>query len=251
VINAVEAAHRAVRELSDGVTGEIRIGTTNSIGTYFLPQVLWELHAKCPMVRPQLVYRNSDELIDALLDSKLDVAVAADPRQDQRLRYQVLMEDRISLVCAPGHPFFGRAKVDPAELKGVQVVALTPKTPTGALIQGYLDRLHVVVDPVVSSDNLETVKRMVEVGMGVALLPDMATVEDTANADQPGRLWRSGIEPPLTRHIVLATWRDAPRARAVDLFVDEVRRLGRQGASAPSCQAASTHIEVAARGRDA
>ncbi len=228
VINTVHEAHQAVRELSEGVTGEIRIGTINSVGTYFLPQVLWELRAKHPMVRPKLLYRISGEILEALLANKLDVAMVADPPADRRLRYLTVLEERVSLVSSSAHPFFGRPSVEPAELKGVQFVALSPQTPTGALIRRYLDRFGVAVEPVVSTDNVETVKRMVEAGMGVAFLPDMVTSEDVACDGQPGRLARSAVEPPLTRRIVLATWRDSPHSRAVDTFIDEVRRLGRQ-----------------------
>jgi DNA-binding transcriptional LysR family regulator len=221
VINSVQAAHQAVRELSDGVTGEIRIGTINSVGTYFLPQVLWELRTRCPMVRPQLLYRNGDELIDSLVNNKLDVVLAADPRPDRRLRYQLVADDNISLVSSPG-------QVEPMELESAQFVSLSQQSPTGALIARHLDRLGVSVQPVVSTDNAETVKRMVEEGMGVAFLPDMLTSEEVNCGGKPGRLWRSAVEPQLTRHIIVATWRDSPRSRALEIFVDEVRRFGRR-----------------------
>ncbi len=228
VIATVQEAHQAVRELSDGVTGEIRIGTVNSIGTYFLPQVLWEIRAKHPMVRPKLLYRNSDELLDSLLANKLDVAMVADPPPDRRLRHELVLEERISLVSSPGHPFYGRPSVEPAELKDVQFVSLSHQTPTGSLIRRYLDRLGISVAPVVSTDNVETVKRMVEAGMGVAFLPDMVTSEDVACDGQAGRLSRSSVEPALTRHVVVVTWRDSHHSRALDAFIDEVRRQGRQ-----------------------
>jgi DNA-binding transcriptional LysR family regulator len=228
VINAVQEAHQAVRELSDGATGEIRIGTVNSVGTYFLPQVLWEIRGKHPMVRPKILYRNSDELLEALLGNKLDVAMVADPHPDRRLRYETVLEEAISLVSSPSHPFFGRPSVEPAELKGVQFVSLSPQTPTGALIRTYLDKLGVQFEPVVSTDNVETVKRMVEAGMGVAFLPDMVTSAEIACDGQPGRLSRSAVEPPLTRRVVLATWRDSHHSRAAEAFIGEVRRTGRQ-----------------------
>ena len=193
VINAVHEAHQAVRELSDGATGEIRIGTVNSVGTYFLPQVLWEIRGKHPMVRPKILYRNSDELLEALLGNKLDVAMVADPHPDRRLRYETVLEEHISLVSSPSHPFFGRLNVEPAELKGVQFVSLSPQTPTGALIRNYLDKLGVQFKPVVSTDNVETVKRMVEAGMGVAFLPDMVTSAEIACDGKPGRLARSAV----------------------------------------------------------
>lgn len=227
VISAVQEAHQVVRELSDGVNGEIRIGTVNSVGTYFLPQALWEIRAKHPMVRPKLLYRNSDELLESLLANKLDVVLVVDPPPERRLRHELVLEEHISLVSSPGHPLYGRAKVDPAELKDVQFISLSPQTPTGALIRDHLDRVGVSVVPAVSTDNVETVKRMVEAGMGVAFLPDMVTSEDVACDGQPGRLGRSTVDPPLTRHIVLVTWRDSNHSRALQAFIVEVRKQAR------------------------
>jgi DNA-binding transcriptional LysR family regulator len=228
IINAVHEAQQAVRELSDGVTGEIRIGTINSVGTYFLPQILWELRSNHPKVTPRLLYRNSIELVEALLANKIDVALVADPPHDKRLRYDCVVEEEISLVSGVSHPFFGRASIEPAELQGAQFVALSPHTLTGGLVHRYLERLGIAVEPVVSTDSIETVKRMVEAGMGVAFLPDMVTSEDLGSDGQPPRLSRTAVEPPLSRRIVLATWRDTNHSRAVDAFVREVRKLGRR-----------------------
>ncbi len=228
IIASVREAHQAVRELSDGVTGEVGIGTMKCIGTYFLPLVLWEMRAKHPMVRPRILYRNSDELLDSLLANKLDVAVVANPPPDDRLEYRLLFEERISLVSGPGHPFFGRPKVSATELKDVEFVSLSPQTTTGGLILDYLAELALAPVPALTTDNVETAKRLVEAGMGVAFLPDMVTTGEVGEAGAPGRLSRSDVDPPLTMEIEIVTWRGTRGSLALDAFVDELQRLGRQ-----------------------
>ncbi len=228
VISAVRDAHQAVRELSGGVTGEIRIGAITCAGTYFLPYVLWEIRAKHPMVRPKLLYRDSEELLQALLANKLDVAMVNDPPPDPRFTCQSVFEEQISLVAGRGHPFYGRTSVALSELKDAQFVMLSPQTPTGALVQSYLARLGVSVVPAVSTDNVETVKRMVEAGMGVALLPDLVTNDVVLAGGKPGRLSRSVLEPTLSLPLVLVTWRDSHHSLALDAFIDEVCRVGRE-----------------------
>ena len=227
VISTVREAHQAVREMSGGVTGEIRIGAITCAGTYFLPYVLWEIRAKHPMVRPKLLYRESDELMQSLLSNKLDVAMVNDPPPDPRLSCRRVFEEQISIVSGRGHPFYGRSTVDLSELKDAQVVMLSPQTPTGALVHGYLARMGIPVAPAVSTDNVETVKRMVEAGMGVAFLPDMVTNEDVGTAGKPGRLSRSALEPTLSLPLVLVTWKEAHRSRALDAFIEEACRIGR------------------------
>jgi DNA-binding transcriptional LysR family regulator len=226
VIAAVTEAHQAVRELSGGVTGELRIGTIKCVGIYFLPQVLWEIRAKHPMVRPKLLYRDSDEILESLLAKQLDVALVVDPPPDKRLEQKNVFEEQISLVCGPKHAFYGRSTVEVSELSDVQLVSLSPQTSTGGLIRAYLDRIGLQVTPAVSTDNVETVKRMVEEGMGVAFLPDMVTEEDVATGGNPGRLSRSKVEPTLSLPLVLVAWREA-RSLALDAFIEEVIRMGR------------------------
>ncbi|HUL58603.1 MAG TPA: LysR family transcriptional regulator [Anaeromyxobacteraceae bacterium] len=234
VIATVREAHQAVRELSDGVTGEIRIGTMKCAGTYFLPQVLWDIRAKHPSVRPEIVYRTADELLDSLLSKHLDVVVVADPPPDDRLDYQMLFREAISIVSPPGHPFYSRKRLDLVDLKDVSFVTLSPQTTTGGLIRDFLVELGVNPTAAVTTDNVETVKRMVEAGMGVAFLPDMVTSSEVAER----RLGRSVVVPPLVMEVSIVTWRDSRRSRAVDAFIEELRRMGRQWRAASAAEPA-------------
>jgi LysR family hydrogen peroxide-inducible transcriptional activator len=224
VIGAVREAHQAVRELSEGVSGELRIGTLACLGTYFLPKVLWQIRARYPTVRPRLLYRQPDELVQWLLASKLDVAMIPDPPPDPRLHQEFSFDDPISLVCSRGHPLYGRGRIHVAELRHLQLVSLSPQTSTGALIRGHLERLGLSLAPAFSSEDDETVKVMVEEGMGVALLPDIVTGKDVGDGARPGALARCAVDPPLVLHFVIVTSRAAHRSRALDVFVDEVRR---------------------------
>jgi len=221
---AVRRAKQAMKELSEGATGEVRIGTVNSIGIYVVPRLLWAMRERCPAAKLTVLYRDADDILDAMLANQLDVAILADPRTDRRLRYETLFEEGVSLVSGRSHPLFGCPSVSVKQLRNLDFVALSERTPTGALIASYLDRLGVAVDPIVSTENVETVKRMVETGMGVAFLPDMV-IEREVKEGPNGRLSRSRIDPPLTRRIVLVTWGELPASRAVAAFTDEVRRL--------------------------
>jgi DNA-binding transcriptional LysR family regulator len=220
---AVRRAEQAVKELP--AVGEVRVGTVNSIGTYFLPHVLQAVHEGHASTVPTLYRARSDDHIEALLASQVDLAILADPRVDKRLHYETLFEERVSLVWSRSHPFSGATRVRPEQLEGAPMVALSPQTPTGALVQKYLESLGVSVEPVVSTEDVLTVKRMVEMGIGAAFLPDMVTRREVASRANPdGRLQRAEFEPPLTRRIVLVTWDEVPSSLAVKTVVDEVRR---------------------------
>ena len=221
---AVRQALQAVKDLP--AVGEVSIGTVNSIGTYFLPLVLAAMRERHAAFRPVLYRARSDEFIEALLANQVDMALLADPRVDRRLHYETLFEERVSLVVGRTHPFHGAASVRRDQLQGAQFVTLSPQTPTGLLIRKYLDRLGVEVETVISTDDIETVRRMVEMGLGAAFLPDMVTKGDLATRDAPeGRLFRIPFEPALVRRIVMVSWNPVPASRAMAAIVEEVRRL--------------------------
>ncbi len=225
IMEMVRKARRSVEEMTDGVTGEIRIGTVNSVGIYFLPQILWSMRERFTDIRPMVLYRHSNEIIDALLSDRIDMALVANPRSDRRLRQENIIEEKVSLVCGRSHPFFSRQRIRPSELKGLQFVSLSSENPTGKLIQEHLARMGVSVEPVVSTDNVETVKKMVQVGLGVAFLPDMVTSPDVAcgKENKPlGRLARIEVGPPLFRRIALVTWKQFETNRATAAFVEEL-----------------------------
>jgi LysR family transcriptional regulator, transcriptional activator of the cysJI operon len=226
VFDAVRSAERAVHELRDGVVGEIRLGVTNSVGMYFLPQVLRSMRQTYPAaITTVWCRRDSNVVLNELLNNRLDLAIVADPRPDRRMRHETLFEDPFSLLCGPKHPLYGKARVRATELKGLQFISISPELPTGAMVNKYLARVGVSIQSVVSSDNIEIVRRMVEVGLGVTLLPNMFLGELDLHGGKPdGRLSSSAIEPSLARRISLVTWRQCSMSRAVSVFVAELRR---------------------------
>ena len=238
VVEVVRRSRQALARLSEGVAGELRIGTVNSVGIHFLPEVLQDMRAKYPLVHPTVLYRDSREIMSALLSNRVDLALVANPRVDRRLRQETILEERVTLVCGHSHPFFGRKAVSPSELRGLEFVSLTRQNPTGEIVRDFLARMGVDMHPVVSTDNVETVRKMVEVGLGVAFLPEMVIAHDVACEGQPtGRLARVSVGPPLTRSIVLVTWKRQEMTPAVNAFVEELRYHGGRWNGCPEAKA--------------
>jgi DNA-binding transcriptional LysR family regulator len=230
VLSTAEKARQAMDDLKDGcVSGEIRIGTVDSVGIYFLPQVLRNMREKYPGVRLTVLYRNSNEILQALLSNRIDVALVDNPRPDRHLRLETIIEEQVSLVCGRIHPLFGRECIKPKDIEGLRVISLSNDTATGRLVQSYLSRLGIRVKSVASTDNIQTAKKMVEVGFGVTFLPDMITSPDiSCQGKSLGRLARIRLNPACNRHIVLATWRRSRTGRSTNSFVEEIRKHSSQ-----------------------
>lgn len=218
ITHDLDMARRSLRDLADNVGGEIRIGSVNSVGIYFLPTVLRAFREKYPAAEPKVLYRNSKEIMEALRADQVDLAVVANPRSDRRLHAEPLITERVWLVCDKNHPFATRASIRPAELNGQKIVALVTENPTGDLTSSYLAQLGVTVEQAVSTDNVETARRMVETGLGISFLPEMLL----RRSGDP--LVRVDLSPPLTRCITLVTWRNIEPSRTVVAFIEELRK---------------------------
>src|SRR5574341_2684878 len=223
IIESVKKARPAVEARSRGVVGEIRVGTVESVGIYLLPDVIKKFKEKYPMARATVMYGEAGEIMDALLSNQVDLAVLANPRPDRRLHFETIIEERISLVCGKPHCFFGKSGAKPHELQGVRFISLSPETPTGHLIRDHLARLGVSVDMVVTTPSVETVRRMVEVGLGVAFLPDMVANENLSrDGTSPYPLTRIEVRPVLRMRIMLVTWKKLPFSQGNQSFLDEL-----------------------------
>ena len=227
VLEAERRARRAVEMLSDGVVGEIRIGTISSIGGYFLPPVLAQIQEKYPLARTTIMYGRSPEVMEALVANQVDVVLAADPRPNRRFTSETIAEETVSLICGRNHPFFGRDSIEPSELWGQKFVALTDDTPTGHLVRNHLVKLGVSVDTVISTPNVDIVKRMVATGLGIAFLPDMVTREHiSCDGNSLHGLGRIEVRPRLSRSIALVTLKKLQGSQTIQAFIEEVREHG-------------------------
>ena len=235
MLQSMRRAKRAVQELTGDIVGEVRIGTINSIGIYFLPDFLRKMKEQFPATQPTLLYRSSTEIIDAVLADRVDMALAANPLPDRRLNQELLIEEQISLVCGPGHPFYNRDRIKPSELDRADFINLSLDNPTGELVANYLARLGVYVKEVASTDNMETVKKMVEIGLGLSFLPEMAIRSHNCpwmDDSDESTLHRIDVGRKLTRRIVLVTWRNMEVSQAVRTYLDELRKAAQPEAGA-------------------
>ena len=241
VVAAVRRAYHAMEELASGVAGEIRIGTVNSVGIYFLPPVLWEMHEKYPAAHPAVLYETSDDVLEALRSGRLDMGLLAESHPNRRLEEEVLIEEHVSMVCGRTHPLFEVPSIEPLAIEQHQLISLPHDTPTGRLVQEHLESLGVRPKHVFFTPNVETAKKMVEAGLGVAFLPDMVTAADISCNGQPNpRLARIAVGPTtLTRRIFLLTSKDYELGRAAKAFVQE---LHHHGATWSDCAESATAL---------
>ncbi len=214
-------------------SGAIAVGTMESLTSYRLPPLLELFHHRYPKVRLSLRPTLGDETRQALRQGTYDVGFLMEPgTEHQGLESEVLAEEPLVLVCAPGHPLAARAAgaLATADLTAVQLVGTEPGCPYRDLFEAELRERTGQPPPFMEFGTIEATKQGVAGGLGVALLPAVAVARELAAR----ALVRLPWEPPFTLWTQLA-WRSGKRLPAhVRLFVEQAVRLVREQSASPA-----------------
>jgi DNA-binding transcriptional LysR family regulator len=167
----LEARLQAVTKV---VGGTVRVATVHSIGLYELSAQLKRYLKAYPQVQLQLEYSRSNKIYDDALRGAIDLGVVAYPSRRPGITVIPFREDRLVLVCPPQHPLAKHTKVSIKKLADEPLVGFDRDIPTRKETDRVLRRHGIDARYVMELDNVEIMKRVVEIGIGVAILPEHA-----------------------------------------------------------------------------
>jgi DNA-binding transcriptional LysR family regulator len=176
-----EAMQSTMQEVQGVLAGNIHVATVYSIGLYDLPPYVKRFLNDYPTVNVQVRYRRANQVYEDVLGNIVDLGLVAFPARDARLETVLFRNDRLVLACPPQHPLAKRRTIKLQALEGQKMVGFEPDIPTRKALDQILKKQGVQVEYVTQFDNIETVKRAVEIGSGVAILPEETIRVEVAN----------------------------------------------------------------------
>ena len=192
ILGTYEGLGARIQKLQNVVAGELRIATIFSIGLHELPPYLKDFRKRHPAVDVRVEYRKSTEVYSAVLDNRADLGLVAYPSQRRGIKAMTFWSDRLVLICAANHPLAHRKRISLRALAGEKFIAFEPDLPTRREIDRRLRAAGVKVKLAFEFDNIETVKRAVDIENAVSIVP-AASVK--AEVDQ-GSLAMIQLEDP-------------------------------------------------------
>ena len=160
-----------IRSASDEIRGVVRVGTIYSVGFDLLYPYIRRFLRDYPEVNLQVEYTRWSRINAAVIGGEMDLGVVAYPAKGRSLEVIPFADQELGLVCAPGHRLARRSRIRAAELDGERFVAFEPNIPTRVQIDKLLRGHRVKVSVAMEFDNIETLKRAVEINVGVSILP--------------------------------------------------------------------------------
>jgi len=184
VLASYEQMNENLRGLVGKIGGTVKVATVYSVGLHELPPKVGEFMTKFPSARIDLEYSRTTKVVRDVLNGSVELGVLAFPEPRRGLTIQQMPANRLVLVCPPDHNFAKRSQVKTKDLNGLDFVLFERDTPTRKATDKILKAHGVDVKKVAEFDNIETIKRAVQVGFGLAILP-LPSVEDEVRS---GRL---------------------------------------------------------------
>jgi len=180
LIQTYDSLQNKLQEIKEIISGTIRVATIYSVGLHDLPPYLKKYLKAYPTVNVHVEYRRSNQVYEDVLGNVVDLGLVAYPSRDAKLEVVPLRKDRLVLICHPQHPFARNKSVSLKELTGQKFIGFEPDIPTRRAIDRILRDQEVVVEHVMEFDNIETVKRAVEIDAGVAIVPQGTITQEVS-----------------------------------------------------------------------
>ena len=180
LIQTFDALHNKLQEIKEIISGTIRVATIYSIGLHDLPAYLKKFLKSYPTVNVHVEYRRANQVYEDVIGNVVDLGLVAYPARDAKLEIYPLRKDPLILICHPQHALAKHKEIRLKALSGQKFIGFEPDIPTRKALDKILKDHAVQVQHVMEFDNIETVKRAVEIDAGVAIVPQGTVLQEVA-----------------------------------------------------------------------
>jgi DNA-binding transcriptional LysR family regulator len=176
-LDEIDATLLGVAELAQQRTGLVTLACVPSAARFFLPAVLQRFHAEMPRIRVHIHDGHANEVLMAVTSGVADFGLNFDGQQEGGLLFRPLLRDRFVLACRRDHPLAQRRTVRWSELAEERVLASGSASGNRLLLERALSARGEGLQPVAEARHVQTVLGLVEAGLGVAPVPQLALHE--------------------------------------------------------------------------
>ena len=218
VLAALAEARAALAAQGEVATGSLALGTSDTFAVHLLPPVLAAFRARHPGVALRLDNRPSPVVAARVADRTLDVGVVSLPLPaPERVAVERIAPLRDVAIVPPGHPLARRRRLDLADLAAHPLVLLDRSTAARAHLDAALAARRLAPTIAMEMSSLPVITRMVALGFGVSVVPELALDPDVV------AIPLAGLGPARAIGVVLPD--PGPPSRAARAFVDLLRAV--------------------------
>jgi DNA-binding transcriptional LysR family regulator len=206
-------------EITGQEAGPLLIGASTTLAEFLLPRVVGEFKARHTGVVPRLLVANSEQVQEKVAERSLDVGFIEGDSHLASLVTEVVCDDELFVVCAPGHSLAHLGAIAPAILAEHAYIGREAGSGTREVIDNYLRKAGLSLESlnlVMEASSPEALKGLVVTGLGFSIMSGAAVDLEARH----GVLVRIPLAPRLIRQLSVVTAKERIHARVVSDFVN-------------------------------
>lgn len=166
-----------ISQLKGGLTGQLTISAA-STAKYFLPYLLGAFKQKYPGIDVSLKVTNRDEVLSHLKQNEYDLAILTQVPKDEPIEATPFLNNPLVMGAHPDHPLAGKTSVRINQLSEEAFVYREPGSGTRMVMEQYLQRNQIPIDPVMELGTNEAVKQAIMAGIGISLISRLSLTNE-------------------------------------------------------------------------
>lgn len=172
VIQQMQAAEQAVRDLSGAVAGSLKLATSHHIGLHRLPPILSVFSKRYPEVQIDIEFMDSEQAYDLITQGKSELAIVTlAPTADRSIITTPTWRDPLDVMVARDHHLATLTSCELAHLSRFPAILPGLNTYTGQIVKRLFDQHRLGLQVSMATNYLETIRMMASVGLGWTVLP--------------------------------------------------------------------------------
>ena len=220
IVAKTNAAQQSIQALHNGLSEEVRIGTTRSVGIYILPDVIGRIAKNFPELKISVLTQGRTLTYERLEQGAVDLAVVLADVVPRGFFAKPLRPEPLCYVISPKHPLAGKKTISTEELKTVAFISGVKGNDFSDMIDEIFEK-DGVPRPAgcIAINNLRARKEAVRAGVGITVLPNF-TVTDELQRKTLKILAVEGVRLPDIRLMIVEARRRTPNAN-----IERVRKV--------------------------
>ena len=221
IINLRRDAKLAVKELKDLQRGKVTLGANEYTVMYLLP-VISVYRVRHPHIKIEVKRDLASRIPSEVLKRDVEIGIVSFHPPDPALQTVPVATDELALIVAPNHPLAGKKIVSVKELGVETFIAHNVRSPYREKVVQMFEKHRTPLNISMELPTLEAIKRFVEQGMGVALVPRLAA---QAEIDRGQIVAITVREMRLERKLYLIYRKGAKLSHAARAFLNVARDI--------------------------
>jgi len=170
ILHDMEGARDSLEQLGTWGRGRLRLGASTTACQHVIPQVLREFKESFPQHTITIQSGDTSELVEALLQRRIDLALCLEPEHEPQLVSHDLFTDELYFIVGALHPWAKAGRVNRAEIPHQYYILYDKKSVTFRVVESYFRREEVALTTVIELGSMEAIKELVKLGIGVSIL---------------------------------------------------------------------------------